>query len=484
MVSVSLDVAENVIGVAETASICVWAEVLNPASPTDGLFSYDLNLELSHAGVLAIDPDSIEQPDTEDPQSPGTAGPTGLAQCYGVYFQQASHGIGIPKELVRLHAEGLAPGTVTLTVTPDTLIGADFTLHESDDLIVDYTAAVGAVRVGIRADLVWTAATDNTWDREATTNWSESGTPCTYRLGDHVTFNDTAPPGPPVAIAAEMTPGSVTVNNTTRNYAFEGPGSVGGSCGLVKEGIGTLNLATANPYTGDTLIEAGTLVAATDGALGSGSSTVFLGNTSGEDDACLLVAGPHVVDRDILVQDDGSVVSIRMLGGTNTAGTAVFGGDVRLNKNLLLTAEQGGEVRFNGVLDNSEGRTLTKIGGGTVVFEGRQNHGPGSLLHVVEGLVVLSSDASGTGLADDAHLSILVAGAELRFGSNQRLDTLTIGDGGLVQFAGANVVVVKHLLMNGVDLGATTLVPEPATLGLLAAGTLGFMFRKRGNSVA
>jgi len=41
-----------------------------------------------------------------------------------------------------------------------------------------------------------------------------------------------------------------------------------------------------------------------------------------------------------------------------------------------------------------------------------------------------------------------------------------------VRFTGANVVVVRNLVMNGVPLGPTTLTPEPATLALLAAGML------------
>jgi len=67
----------------------------------------------------------------------------------------------------------------------------------------------------------------------------------------------------------------------------------------------------------------------------------------------------------------------------------------------------------------------------------------------------------------------------LHVGCDQHLDTLTLSNDALVQFTGANVVVVKHLVMDGIDLGAMTLTPEPASLALLAAGLGALALRKR-----
>jgi len=119
--------------------------------------------------------------------------------------------------------------------------------------------------------------------------------------------------------------------------------------------------------------------------------------------------------------------------------------------------------------------TFVKSGAGTLIIAGPQDYDPGALFDVLGGTMVLETDAGSQG----ADLSISVLDAELYFGCNQHLDTLTIGDDGLARFAGANTVVVKHLVMDNVDLGAMTLTPEPATLALLAAGLGAIIVRKR-----
>jgi hypothetical protein len=173
-----------------------------------------------------------------------------------------------------------------------------------------------------------------------------------------------------------------------------------------------------------------------------------------------------------------AAVRLETTGGASAALSAQ-GGDHEVSAPLVLAADATFEVLDNSLtlsssLDDSAGLNLTKIGPGALTIDGPQTYGPGALLNILDGTVLLDTDAG----ASAANLSVSVTGAVLNFGCNQHLDTLTIGDGGEVVFAGAQVVMVKHLVMNGLDLGPTTLTPEPATLALLALGSLGLLVRR------
>jgi hypothetical protein len=210
-----------------------------------------------------------------------------------------------------------------------------------------------------------------------------------------------------------------------------------------------------------------------DGAMtfdgGAGSPTVSVGVIEGAGSVAL--TGGAAVTAAGLRQRSVAVAE----GCSLTVGP----GGVVLDEPLDLDAAALGTIVFDGLLDNAAGRTLTKTGDGLLVLSGPQSHAAGAVFEILGGEVEMHSDASGTGLIDDAHLSILVQDAELRFGVNQHLDTLDIGEGGLVRLTGANVVVVRHLILDGVDLGGMTLTPEPATLALLGTGIAAVAFGRR-----
>ena len=130
--------------------------------------------------------------------------------------------------------------------------------------------------------LVWAGDT-GTWDIDTTANWAGS---LTYLDGDAVLFDDTSSGTAPftVTLATTLNPGSVTVNNPTKDYTLAGPGVLGGEASVFKSGAGTLTLTGANTYSGGTVLDssAGTVkatVSATQNSLGTGPVAIGAGAT-------------------------------------------------------------------------------------------------------------------------------------------------------------------------------------------------------------
>lgn len=107
------------------------------------------------------------------------------------------------------------------------------------------------------ARVYWTGSESAVWDHAATANFSREGEADVFVAGDHVTFDDAAL-SYTVSLADALEPDTVRVTGT-KTYALGGTGRLSGAATLVKEGTGTLVLATENDHTGRTLLRGGTL---------------------------------------------------------------------------------------------------------------------------------------------------------------------------------------------------------------------------------
>jgi len=117
---------------------------------------------------------------------------------------------------------------------------------------------VSVIPLGPRS-LIWQGdGWANIWDLSNSTNWQYNGAATFFNNGDSVTFDDTGSNNIPVALNGPLQPALVTVN-AAGNYTLSGLGSLTGTNSLIKSGSGTLTLATANTYTGGTLLNAGTV---------------------------------------------------------------------------------------------------------------------------------------------------------------------------------------------------------------------------------
>ncbi|NBW87509.1 MAG: hypothetical protein EBR23_11980, partial [Planctomycetia bacterium] len=129
---------------------------------------------------------------------------------------------------------------------------------------------------------VWTGAGGGAWVTSPSltvappANWtlaSNAATPTNFIAGDAALFDDTAAATTVTISAADVSPVSVTFNNTYRDYVLQGGYGISGGTGLTKAGYGRLIVTNDNTYTGGTTIN-GSVVqvgdGGTTGALGTG----------------------------------------------------------------------------------------------------------------------------------------------------------------------------------------------------------------------
>ncbi|MES2476227.1 MAG: autotransporter-associated beta strand repeat-containing protein [Verrucomicrobiota bacterium] len=212
------------------------------------------------------------------------------------------------------------------------------------------------------------------------TNWNDlltngaavftTGAPVTFvEFGTVDTVN---PPNPNVVIPAPgVSPGSVTFYNFTLPYSITGAGGINGSTGLLKQGPGSVTIATANAYTGVTRLEGGIL---------SVSSIANAGSPSG--------IGAAAASATNLVFAGGTL-SYTGAGGSSDRGFSIAAAD--------SVFDVQGDLTMGGAIAASAGQ-FTKTGTGTLTL----NHpganvlanGAGPGLTVNQGSLVM--DGGGT----------------------------------------------------------------------------------------
>ena len=150
---------------------------------------------------------------------------------------------------------GYSTGTFTVSVGDDIGSIAKITAGGAypNELVLDLTVSD-----------VWTGATSTAWDTAAP-NWNTASQ--LYVDSDAVAFTDAASgttgvgvPLGSVTIAGTVQPLGIVVNNSAVAYTFSGPGSIGGTGTLIKQGPGSLEINMAgNTYSGGTNLLDGVL---------------------------------------------------------------------------------------------------------------------------------------------------------------------------------------------------------------------------------
>lgn len=136
---------------------------------------------------------------------------------------------------------------------------------------------------GNAATVTWNGGASGIW-AHGSGGWLDSltPTPVTYANGDLVTFANIANTSIESVIIDDsgVTPGSLTITNSTTAFEFSGGPITGSSIVVTKDGAGTAAFNSANSYSGTTSLKSGTLVYGAEGALGS-STVSFAGGSLG-----------------------------------------------------------------------------------------------------------------------------------------------------------------------------------------------------------
>jgi autotransporter-associated beta strand protein len=271
---------------------------------------------------------------------------------------------------------------------------------------------------------------NNTQTNTVSGNWNNGGTYDYFYDNDNVLFNDTGTPTHTVNLTTANAAGTVTVN-TASSYTFNGAGSISGSASLAVTG-GTLNLNTANTYTGGTTVNAGTtLNTGIAGAL-PGTGTVTVKGT---------------VDLGGFNQSIGTLSD-----GAVSTGIVTNSG---VSAPATLTTTFTGSSTFSGAIQDGTSTTaLSKAGAGTLILSGTNTYTGATA--VSAGTLNLTGSLSGSNVATSGTGIVTEDSTGVVGGSGT---TLTQGSSGTSTLAGANTYT-----------GATSV--SAGTLSLTGTGSI------------
>ncbi len=172
---------------------------------------------------------------------------------------------------------------------------------------------------------------NNTWD-SSTSNWNINGTDGTYTQGDDVLF-DISGQADSIKIDEDITPLSIKMISPL-DYVFSGNGEINGSTGLLKAGNGSLSSNCALLYTGETIIEEGSLFV--NDTIHNSNISMFLGTKLG---------GSGVIKSQVSINDHAYLAP----GEKENTGTLTFTSDFSIPNYTTLeidiTDDATGEIR-------------------------------------------------------------------------------------------------------------------------------------------
>lgn len=288
--------------------------------------------------------------------------------------------------------------------------------------------------------LKWTGALSSEWSNNVLgepKNWVVEGTATTIDFVDGsnlVRFDDSA-----TATAIDLSNGDVLpvatqFDHSAKEFTLTGPNAIGGNGPLIKDGTATLTLNNANTFTGDTQLNAGTIVLGHDLALQASRIAIAPGATL-----------------------DFGTLTTPTIGGLSGASDLTL--DNATPAPIALNIGGGGD--HSGILSGTG--SLIKSGPGTQALAGASIFAAGTDL---QGGLIRMEHASALGTGPITH-----NGGALQFSFGDGSDT-TVPNDIVLPATGQQTFMVKG------DSGENLTLPTSVELtGLISGGTAGEVYR-------
>ena len=279
-------------------------------------------------------------------------------------------------------------------------------------------------------------------------------------LNGDVTLGDSVNTGDLTFSGAWVLTGSRQINVDTINVTNTGSiGDGGGGFGLTKNGTGTLNLTTANTFSGGIVHNAGTLRANNNTAFGVANSPVTLANGVTLSLTALnnrTLTYDWTVNGDItLGQVNTAVITMAGfvdLGGGNQAITTVY-----TNHTISGIITNGGLIKEGATTLTISSTTNTYAGGtrvnaGTLSINGTATLGSGALIFAGGNMIQSANRTAANALPNDIELLAdgVIRGDTTGSGTRAARFSRLIGSGGNLTIANAGTVAgILDLILAG-----------------------------------
>ena len=385
---------------------------------------------------------------------------------------------------------GKTNSTLTLTNLALTDAGNYSVVVGNANGITNSAAAV--LTVATPRNLEWSAnGNSGTWDTGISVNWINlaNSQQTVFDAGDAVLFDDT--PGVPTSVTVNNTvfPSLVTVNSSANTFSLAGPGNLGGSGALVKEGTSTLTLTTPSGFGGTVTVGGGTIYAGDNcfSSVGSmvvsNNSTLDFGGGQFNNVTPVTVSGTGYNGQGALINSyadyPGEKLNVTLAGNTLFGGTARWdmatGSQISGAHSLTLDWSAAGNYgQWNGVAIGASVAGVTVANGSSLGMTGMDTscQNPGTLFTIsANGQLVLYSG----GFNGSVHLS---SGAVMYVYSAN----VTLGGSNLILEDGSSLQTYYNGGVNPVNAAVTlngmvhfVLGDHTETFTNLVSGTGGFV---------